>query len=225
MNRSISYCIFFSLSFFVIFKAQAQFSKGTKQVGGNLKFYQYQTDNDYGSTTNFLYSANSTSRDISVLPRLGLFVKDNVSVGVVAGYVGTYSHSQLRRFDSTETEQTISTNLAEIQVVSRFHHLLIDRLAFFIEGGASTSFGKAKNSPGGGAEKVFGLGLGIKPGLILMITEKLGLETSIGFLGYQQETRKPLDRPDVPVAAKNTQKDFGLTLSLAALDFGMQYYF
>jgi hypothetical protein len=226
MNKSLSYSVCLSLLFLVSFNSQAQFSKGTKQVGGNLKFYQTSMENDYALPTSFARTATYTTREISVLPRMGVFVTNKFSTGASVGFLNNYTKSKSVTVQN-EFEQKMTSNLLRVQVFGRYHLKITDQLMLFGEGLANMCFGKGKTTIGTNdySEKLLGFGLGVKPGLILMLNEKLGLETSIGFLGYQQETRKPIDRPELPIGDTNTQRDYGLSLALATLDFGMQYYF
>ncbi|CAD5255527.1 MULTISPECIES: outer membrane beta-barrel protein [unclassified Imperialibacter] len=226
MNKSLSLTIFLSLLSLISFTSHAQFSKGTKQVGGNLKFYRTVVNNEYTTPVSFVQQSINENSEIKILPRAGFFIYDNFSVGVSVGFVNnqTRTKSSAPQFN---IDQRTASNLAATQIFGRYHVNITDHLILFGEGFANLNFGKGKTTVVGNEyeEKVLGFGVGVKPGIILMISEKIGLETSIGLLGYQQETRKPIDRPELPIGNTNTQRDYGLSLSLATLDFGMQYYF
>ena len=87
MNKSLSLTIFLSLLFLISFTSHAQFSKGTKQAGGNLKLYRTVVNNEYTTPVSFVQQSINENSEIKILPRAGLFIYDNFSVGVSVGFL------------------------------------------------------------------------------------------------------------------------------------------
>ncbi|MBT32561.1 MAG: hypothetical protein CMO01_23100, partial [Thalassobius sp.] len=178
---------------------------------------QYQEENEYEIGNSFLID-KSIIREISIIPNLGFFIKDNTSLGLGIGYKNSFESYEYnsRKFDR-------ESNLVEVKVFARFHKPVTESFYLFIQPMVKTSFGVGKNIDED-KENILGLGVGVTPGIVYMLSKKVGLEASFGFIGYDQETRT-LKEPALDSNPKNVTKDYGIDLSLKTLQLGLQFYF
>lgn len=67
------------------------------------------------------------------------------------------------------------------------------------------------------------MGIGLRPGVLVMVKDGFGFEISLNVLGltYEIETNTNTDKPDT----KKTQADFDLKLDILKLNLGFSYYF
>jgi outer membrane immunogenic protein len=204
-----------------------QFSQGTVQLGGTIRVFQDQTNNEYLVGSEFAAILNEgIDREISILPRIGFFISDNTSLGFGIGYTNSFTRQEFSFQTSDDIfENEIRTNLISIEAFSRFHINVSDNFYFFLEPSLTANFGKAKNGLNEEIEEnIFGFSIGANPGILYMINNKFGVEGTFGFLGYQQTTRK-ITEPEVSPEPKNVDKDYGLDLSVRTFELGFQFYF
>lgn len=205
--------------------SQAQFAKGTKQVGGVFTAFKNQSENGYTTADGFIISTETTASEIRVIPRLGFFISDNTSIGFGIGYSRLFnSNTQIAVNEQTfDIESTTST--LELEFFSRFHKPITDNFFLFIQPTATGSFGNSTVGTDDELEaNVIGYGIGVTPGLVYMLNDKFGLEAAFGRLGYSRQT-STLDEPDLDSDVKNIDTSFGIDLSLQSFELGLQYYF
>ncbi|UZR96188.1 hypothetical protein [Chondrinema litorale] len=113
---------------FIIFLpliSNAQLSKGLKQVGGVFTASQYQEENEYEIGNSFLID-KSIIREISIIPNLGFFIKDNTSLGLGIGYKNSFERYE---YDSQKFDR--ESNLVEVKVFARFHKPVTESFYLF----------------------------------------------------------------------------------------------
>ncbi|HLF33503.1 MAG TPA: hypothetical protein VI583_04670, partial [Cyclobacteriaceae bacterium] len=108
---------------------------------------------------------------------------------------------------------TETTNMFLLGVNARKHFSLAETVAWFIQGGINFGVGGDDNS------SITSLGIAFRPGILVFITPKIGLESGFGSLGYQAYSVKP------DGGSTSTTSTYGLNLNSNTLFFGFRYYF
>ncbi|MEQ9300154.1 MAG: hypothetical protein RIF33_16390 [Cyclobacteriaceae bacterium] len=218
-----SFTIIFLLSLSI--SSYAQFEKGGKQVGGVLSAFQNQSKNGFTTSDGFIRSTESTVTEIQILPRLGFFVNDNISVGFGLGYSRISSSSTQVAVNEQTFDTKSVTSTLQVVFFSRFHKSISDDFSFFIQPTATGSFGSSLVGTDDPLEAdVLGYGIGVSPGFVFMVSEKFGLEATFGRLGYSRQTQT-FEESDTDDAIKNINTNYGIDISLRTFELGLQYYF
>ena len=210
------------------FSVYAQISKGTKQTGGAITFFQDKSSNDFlvGASDFSAIASRSENTEVSFLPRIGYFISDNISLGVGIGFVQNNFDSELTSQDgsfSLSTERKSSE--VEFEIFSRFHIPTSSGLYFFLEPALEFGYGSADTEGDAQAEEdIASFSVGTNQGVLYMVSDKVGIEASFGFLGYERTTNTLTDPSSSP-EPENTQERFGLDLSSQTLRIGCQFYF
>lgn len=198
---------------------------GKIQLGGTASFFVDQTEQDY-SINSILVQDEYKTRTIAIAPQIGYFVNENISVG---GRIGYTNEKIIQRasssIDALIIDNKVITNLFNVGPFVRFHKPVSDQFYLFLQGNVELGFGTNKN----GAEEptvdenVFRFEAGLRPGLLILFSEKFGVEGSFGFLGYTLRQTKVKDI-NIDPAPTNKDQDFGLRLGLATFSIGLQFY-
>lgn len=215
------------LVFTCAFNLQAQITRGMKQVGGSFKFLQEQAENDYTVGGNFALTDKSKNREISILPRVGFFVSDNISVGLGIGYTNILNETRLIIAGDGSTIADIETRTSVVDFVgfSRFHKQITEQFFGYIETSLSMGIGSIKDGMDQEVEQsIFQYEISAQPGVVYFLSDHFALESSFGFIGYRSEITE-LTEPDLGSDAKNKDTQVGVDLSLKTFQFGIQYYF
>lgn len=154
-------CIFISVA------ATAQIARGTVLLGGTLSgsTYRQQFDNP----------ADRTGRNLSFAPAIGLFVRENLAIGINTGWNSS----------KDEGDAYTQTNRgAQLQLFARKYRSLGKGFYLFGEGGAGYSRNRQENlTPERNMEeirKTFSVYL--YPGVSYAVSRKLQLEASLNNL-------------------------------------------
>lgn len=209
----------------ISFNSLSQGLNGKIQMGGTASFFFDQTDHEY-SVNSYLVQNEFKTRTISFIPQMGFFLSDAISVG---GRIG-YTNEKVKQRGSSPGNNIIvdnetNTSLFQIGPYIRFHKSVNDQMLLFLQGDTKFGFGKTefgKNDPTVD-EGVFEFEIGVRPGFLFMASEKLGIESSIGFLGYSLRRTKLKDSTLDPTPI-NKDQDFGLDLNFNTFQIGIQYY-
>ncbi|PTB91185.1 hypothetical protein C9994_16010 [Marivirga lumbricoides] len=198
---------------------------GKIQLGGTGSFFIDQTEQEY-AINSFLVQDEFKTRTISIIPQLGYFVSDKVLIG---GRIG-YSNVKVEQFGSGNgsivIDNEIKTSLFKIGPYARFHKSLNEQLLLFMQGNIDVGFGTRKNGRTDETvdESIFEIEAGVRPGILLMVSDKVGIESTFGFLGYKLSQAKLKDTNLDPTPT-NKDQDFGLDLNLNTFSVGIQFYF
>lgn len=168
-------------------KAFNQISQGSIVVGGSLSLSvsNEKTEQD-GDTED-----GPTTTHFSLIPDFEYFLADNLSVGLGIGYSLDRSKSEGA---NTETIYKDGTFLVNPYIKKYFS--LGDRAYFYGQAILGLGFGKETNEVKAGTittsveENYNTFSLGIVPGFKFDVTEKIGLEAGIGYVGYVNHTYK-----------------------------------
>ncbi len=181
----------------VTFAANAQTEKGTTILGGNVSY-------DY----NKVKDADGDIQSFSILPNVGVFVSDNVAVGLGFGY--TFSQND----DGTEKAKTGEFSVAPFARLYKGD----GNFKFFGQLSVPMGWGNQKtNDTKIGTTERYGVAL--SPGFAYFPTSKIGIEFSVRGLYYENATQKPEGGESV------STNSFGLNANSFAPKIGIQFYF
>lgn len=205
---------------------QAQFSKGTKYVGLNAGYNGRHNERLDG---NFVKHSSLTA-----VPNIGLYVFENLSVGLNVGYLRrnyeSYS-SYLGGYSLLKDLQSTFNVLASVRKVypisSKWScyteiesgvgigfYRRIDKEEDYIEEGYELDISRAQS-------KSFHVGGSF--GATYLISDQLGLEATL--VGFRYNVSKlDLDSEDLHYVNRLT-KDFNLDLAFDRVQLGIKYYF
>jgi len=163
------------------FQSFAQLSQGSIVVGGNLSFSAGSSKTEYSNST----VDGPKTVNFSIMPNAEYFLTENFSAGIGMGYSLVKNTSK-----STNTETVNKTGSFQISPFVRKYFPLGDKAFFYGQVGADFGFGKTTNESKTGNITVSSesknqqISLGITPGFRYNVTEKIGLEAGIGFIGF-----------------------------------------
>ncbi|WP_262248276.1 porin family protein [Parapedobacter soli] len=179
------------------FAAQAQTEKGKTILGGTVS-YDYSNVKDVdGSVQSF-----------SIIPSVGVFVNDNVAVGLGIGYAW-----------GQEDNGTNKTKIGEFSAAPYARLYKGDgNFKFFGQLSVPMGWGNSKvdDTKLGSSERY---GVELAPGFAFFPTNKIGIEFSVRGLYYQNSTLKSEGGDNV------STNSFGLDASSFAPRIGLQFYF
>lgn len=203
--------------------ANAQISKGTVYVSGQVGYSQEENNNN-----------DSKLESFRVVPTVGYFVAPNLAIGTGVGYVND-------KFSTTSTttvgSTTIVANGKDTQsafVVAPFvrkYWTLGDKLYFFGQLEVPMEFGKFEEeasivtttgsttttTSNSNEANYTSIGVNVKPGLDYFLNKNWTIEATIGEFGYNTA------KLDVDGAKSINNYKFGLNLS--AVTIGVKYVF
>lgn len=179
------------------FAANAQTEKGKTILGGNVS-YDYTNVKD----------VDGNVQSFSILPSVGVFVSDNVAVGLGFGYAW-----------SQNDDGTDKTKLGEFAAAPYARLYKGDgNFKFFGQLSVPMAWGNSKeNDTKLASTERYGVELA--PGFAYFPTEKIGIEFSVRGLYYQNHTSKPEGADNV------STNSFGLNANSLAPRIGVQFYF
>ncbi|MEM1135604.1 MAG: hypothetical protein AAGI07_07170, partial [Bacteroidota bacterium] len=187
---------------------------------GSLSFSFDQNKNEF-SPDNVVDNELDT-RTFSILPQIGRFVNDNVSIGGIIGFTRIKTEFISTNSFGINFETETSIDIFQMGPFARFHKSVSDAAYVFLQAELIFGFGSSESEIPDTKENLFTLQTGLRPGFIFFLTEKIGIEANIGFLGYNY-SRNELDEDESD--AKNTNSSFVLDLDLSSFNLGVQYYF
>ena len=112
--------IYSTLLFIIIsLSANAQLSKGLKQIGGSLSASYQTSDYDNGSVITSDYNTTTSFR---ISPKIGIFIKDNLSIGFGISFNNNV----------TKSEEKINDNIQEEKITVNTFDFLVQPSGLFI---------------------------------------------------------------------------------------------
>lgn len=179
------------------FVANAQTEKGKTILGGNVSY-------DYSN----IKDVDGNIQSFSILPSVGVFVSDNVAVGLGIGY--TWNQDD----DGTDKVKLGAFTAAPY---ARLYKGDGD-FKFFGQLSVPMAWGNSKaNDTKLGSSEQYGVELA--PGFAYFPTDKIGIEFSVRGLYYQNTTIKPEG------GGSSVSNSFGLNANSLAPKIGIQFYF
>lgn len=185
---------------FSVATVKAQIAQGKIQLGGTIGISHQKTGDNERSYFN-------------VLPRAGLFVSENTSVGIITGF-SSLTQNAFSIADARIVE--IQTNQFVAGLYSRFHKSLAENFYIYLEPFAAFSTGKSKTD-GTESSTSNSVTFQLNPGLAYFLSDRFAIEMNIGRLTYSNTNR---DAQGV----EETTNAFDLNLSLTGMTFGVSYF-
>lgn len=180
-------------------------------VGGSIGVLSYNSKTTSEGTTN----EHPTRINITLLPNIEYMMSDNFSIGGKIGF--GYSKVKSNTDDSKE-----SIFMIHISPYARMYFPLGDKLSFFGEGGIQFARGTEKvtvgNTTNDGDTRT-NFGIGVIPGLSYGLSEKVALELTTGFLGYEQNSSNDNGDPETTSKSSN----YGFNINLSSISFAIKY--
>jgi hypothetical protein len=220
----MKHLLILSLLLFQI-QVYSQDLSGKIQIGGTGSFFIDQTEQDY-EINGFLVRDEFKVRTISIIPQIGYFVNSSVSIGGRIGYSNVKTDQLGSSNGSIIIDNEIQTSIFKIGPYLRFHKSLNEQLLLFMQGNLNVGFGTRKNGRNDPTidENIFEIEAGLRPGILLLLSEKIGIESTFGFLGYKL-TQTKLEDSSLSPTPTNKDQEYGLDLNLRTFNIGIQFYF
>lgn len=168
-------------------KAFNQISQGSFVTGGEFSYQVTSNKTEQGNNT----TDGPTRTKFSLIPNIEYFVADNLSAGIGIGYAMTKS---LTKGQNSQTTIKNGTFIVSPYVKKYFN--IGDQAYFFGQAILNLGFGKETSEFKSGTvttkneENSNSFGIGIVPGFRYDVSEKIGLEAGIGFIGFTQHVDK-----------------------------------
>ncbi|EDP97148.1 outer membrane beta-barrel protein [Kordia algicida OT-1] len=186
------------------------FAKGSQFI--NLNLSVNTSTSDFEGTTQTQEAKNF---GFNINPSYSYAISDNFFLGLGLGY----GHNKRENEINGAADNEATTNSFQIFPYVRYYKGIGKKLAFFVQG--ETRYTNSKNEVNNqDARETNTLFFGVRPGFVFMLNKNLGLETSIGALGYTTSNTDDL--------ANNSEIDtnsFNFSLNSSNLLFGLSYYF
>ncbi|MDK2977982.1 MAG: hypothetical protein PWP52_696 [Bacteroidales bacterium] len=181
------------------------------KVGGSIGFMGQSSKTTTGGTTN----EGPTYTDIVLLPNVEYMLSDNFSIGGKIGF-----SLDISKNDAADSKESLF--MFHISPYVRMYFPLGDKLSFFGEGGIQFASGTEKVSVGsttndGDTRTIFGIG--VIPGFSYGLSDKVSLELTTGFLGYQLTSINNNQDPET----KDKINNYGLNIDFSSISFGIKY--
>jgi hypothetical protein len=197
--------------------AQTPIKAGTLQVGGAVNYTTTSEDvtTKTGSISN---TTKYTTNSLTLNPYVGLFVADNLALGVNFSYTAANNYANV----GTNTTKTPTTRL-RVGPFVQYYKMVTDQFGFVgtLGGGYENDY-----QPGIGAQGISittnGAYVGLTPSVVFFPIPKLSFGASIGGLAYTHLKVKPDKAPD---GYEDTISSFGAGFGLSQLLFSGTYYF
>ena len=207
--------------------------KGTWSAGGTAKYTQHITD---GYNMLVISDINSTGYNISVKPKVMYTFRDNMAVGLKF----SYGRSMLDLANADLDIASIQMNASDCyQIQHKYSAFGVfrsyipfgnsKRVAMFadLHLGGSFKQGKAFNAGGeyvtGTYNQAYSIQLGVDPGLIAFLTDRLAVEMNIGVFGVNYTWENQIHNQ-----VENGSSDSasaGFMINLLSVGVGISYYF
>jgi len=204
--------IFFFLPFgFIPLISHGQISSGTTLLGGSLGFTTNSNKNDGASNQNYRYNS------FTISPQVGYFIATNLVVGT-----GLSLNTGYQKYNSKKQFEQKGYSVGPFL---RYYKFLGERTALF--GNAAFNLNqievKTLNSVGELTtnQKQDGLSVLLTPGLTYFASPKVGLEISLGYIGYSTNSSESNLNSSYPNKTKNSGfiKYYGLANSALGVNF------
>lgn len=212
----------------------AQYNKGLRYIGGQMNFY--------GNTNNILdtlRSENAKTQTCMLVPQIGYYISNTISLGINIKF--GIADSELKQLYSSYTPtkidkysyHTLSYGLGSFV---RKNFEIHEKFSFFAQGEINYMFQLQKfnqwtsdtahiyttQNPSYQESITHIINISVSPGFIYQITPKLGIQTSIGNIHYNNST---ISNRSLMFDNHNKTTDYGVSINMESFYLGMAYYF
>lgn len=179
---------FCSIAFLVQLNSYSQTSQGSIVVGGEISLTTSNNKTEHDNHT----SDGPVRTHFSLIPDIEYFLTDNLSAGIGIGYsIDKYKN------DNSVTETVQKDGLFVMTPYLKKYFPMGDRAYIFGEAQLGLGFGKEvdESTTGGVTIKTTDakhsyVSIGIVPGFRFNVSQKVGLEAGIGFIGFSHDVHK-----------------------------------
>ena len=223
MNKLLQAFFLLVLLFLVATTSQAQFSQGTKTVGGGIGFETTTSPGDYG----FGYFKDYRHSSFKLNLAGGYLLQDNLEAGLNLGVLSEQEKGKvLNGYNGSPSDEYESKrNTFSIGPYARYYHPITDVVGLFGQLGFNVGVGGRSHKPTGLSNareyRIRSFDAGIRPGIILMVNENLGLEAMVGYIGYSQKAEGDKDNYE---NSKTVNNSFQANFNLSTVSFGFRLY-
>lgn len=207
--------------------------KGTWSVGGTARYGQHINDNH---SILVISNIDSEGYSITAKPRVMYSFEDNMAVGLKL----SYNRSMLDLSAAELAMAQIQMNASDCyQIQHKFAAYGVfrayiplgssKRVAMFadLQLGGSYKQGKAFNAGGdhvyGLYNQAYSMELGVDPGLVAFLTERLSVEMNVGIFGVNYTWSDQIKNQVYPGHSQSASA--GFMINFLSLGVGMSYYF
>ena len=173
-----------------------------------------------GTSKSFVDDADSdgpSTFGLSVKPRVGYFIMDNVAVGLGIG-------PESYRVKTPGTPEVITSAFSfEFNPFARYYFIETGNLSLFAEGGMDLGIGKQKTKTGGttaDGPNTFDIMFYLSPAIEYSLSDKISIEAIIGGVYMQLATEK---QEIGGVTYKDRSFDAGFGIDATSIIFGVTY--
>lgn len=188
--------------------ANAQVSKGTVTVGGNVGFGTSKTKDADNRSTNF-----------SIQPQVGYFLSDKLEGYVKLGYSDESNNDGYVNVPGKNKTDQFGGGIG-----LRKYFMVSDNVAIFAGPELSYYSGSTKFEPvEGSSQKIHDtntFNANVNAGVGVFFTKNIGLVAGLGVLSFESETKKYPDN-----GGKSTDNSFGLLANNAPFTLGIVFHF
>lgn len=218
----------------ISFSFYAQLTKGTFMPGINLNYNQlsiHSQDSSHGK--NFSNSVSKRS-NFSTSINFGYFIKNNIAIGVTSGFQTNKQTSEnTNSLSNYKIDQ--KENVFNAGVFLRYYKMIKEsKFGVFAQFQSLYSRGKSTNNQEGynnsgylyqsyyDEQKSNSYNFSINPGIVYFITNKIGVETTFGSIGYLIENDDNYSKTNK--TGNSTIKGTYLDFSTATIHLGVNFY-
>lgn len=202
-------------SFLIINTCSAQITKGTTFVGGSGSYSKGASKSNQDPDFSYEYSNSS----LNLNPKVGYFIANNIAIGLGINYYRSKSKSES---DFSNESNINKQHSFGINPFGRYYKMLGERAGFF--GQLTVSFAKGQlKSNDFTYQKYSSVGGGVAPGFVFFATPKIGIETTIGNLGFYHNNNKNFS-PDLNNSNENKSNQFEANVEASNIFLGINFY-
>ncbi len=143
---------------------------------------------------------------VGLAPEIGYFVSDNLAIGAALMF----------KYSTTETEDAdnkVATTTFGISPYARYYFLTSGKFKMYGQAGFTYA---SSNTDVDGSKATNYLNVGVLPGVSYNLSDRVAINATYGFLGYDSYNDKNTD---------SKESNFGLTLDMSSLRFGFSVAF
>lgn len=223
MKKIVFFCAFGIMGSILLFGQQDDkliIEKGTWLIDGSISFSDNHNRFEVEGTDD---SSDQESFNFALAPKIGYTIKRNLTAGLGLEYSRTKGSAITTTENSGSSGGSSLSQSFNISPFLRTYIGLNQNLALFVQG--ELQYGRRWSESTDNNEPSSFTGIqnqyrgGIRPGLTYFMSNKLAIETSIGFLGYSRFDTEDSD------TSSGSGSNFGLSLNSSDLFFGIAYYF
>jgi hypothetical protein len=208
----------------------AQLNKNRVMISGRGNFYSNRSEGEDYSIISPVHLNNKISNG-NIDLNVGYFLSNNFAIG---GIFGFEKNMNARTYTFTNGDQSIQKSTTQnfsTGIFARYNHMInASKFGLFFQLNNTFGWGRidgensynSNNYPSGSVslEKNHSFNIGLTPGLMYFITNRLSIETSIGDLSYNSTVTK--DKP----LELNVRKEsnFNANFSASTVYFGLTFY-